>query len=104
MLDQSLLNQSRAGLSEIEAEYIASSLLRICPPVSPSQTNLEVTKLLNEHPELISVAVVEDNKPIGLITRNIFMEGWPNPSTMIYSTGKAALLSWTKIRWLLTKI
>jgi len=79
MLDQSLLNQSRAGLSEIEAEYIAGSLLRICPPVSPQQTNLEVTKLLNEHPDLISVAVVENDKPIGLITRNVFMEGMAKP-------------------------
>ncbi|MGZ4956243.1 MAG: SpoIIE family protein phosphatase [Methylobacter sp.] len=79
MLDQSLLNQSRAGLSEIEAEYIASSLLKLCPTVSPQQTNLEVTKLLDEHHDLISIAVVEDSKPVGLISRNIFMEGMAKP-------------------------
>ncbi|MFI3156594.1 MAG: SpoIIE family protein phosphatase [Methylococcaceae bacterium] len=79
MLDQSLLNKSRAGLSEIEAEYIANSLLRICPSVSPGQTNHEIGKLLETHPELISIAVVENNKPIGLITRNFFMEGMAKP-------------------------
>ncbi len=79
MLDQSLLNQSRAGLSEIEAEYIAGSLLRICPSVSPAQTNHEIGKLLDEHPELISIAVVENDLPIGLITRNFFMEGMAKP-------------------------
>ncbi|MFI3120324.1 MAG: SpoIIE family protein phosphatase [Methylococcaceae bacterium] len=79
MLDQSLLNKSRAGLSEIEAEYIAGSLLKICPSVSPGQTNHEVSKLLEGHADLISIAVIEDNKPIGLISRNFFMEGMAKP-------------------------
>ncbi|MBL6986653.1 MAG: SpoIIE family protein phosphatase [Methylobacter sp.] len=79
MLDQSLLNKSRAGLSEIEAEYIASSLLKVCSSVSPQQTNLEVSKLLEEQTDRISVAVVENDKPIGLITRNFFMEGMAKP-------------------------
>lgn len=79
MLDQSLLNKSRAGLSEIEAEYIAGSLLKICPSVSPGQTNHEVGKLLDGHADLISIAVIEDNKPIGLISRNFFMEGMAKP-------------------------
>jgi len=79
MFDQSLLNQSRAGLSEIEAEYIASSLLRICPSVSPGHTNIEISKLLDEHPDLVSIAVIESDKPIGLINRNFFMEGMAKP-------------------------
>jgi CBS domain-containing protein len=79
MLNQSLLNKSRAGLSEIEAEYIASSLLKMSPPVSPQQTNQEVSRLLEEHPNLVSIAVVENDKPIGMITRNIFMEGMAKP-------------------------
>ena len=79
MFDQSLLNQSKAGLSEIEAEYIASSLLKVCPTVSPQQTNSEVTALLDEQRDLISVAVVENGRPIGLISRNIFMEGMAKP-------------------------
>ncbi|MDO9104977.1 MAG: SpoIIE family protein phosphatase [Methylovulum sp.] len=79
MFDPSLLNQSKAGLSEIEAGYITGSLLRICPPVSPQQTNSEISKLLDEHPDLVSIAVIEDNKPIGLINRNFFMEGMAKP-------------------------
>ena len=79
MFDQSLLNNSKAGLSEIEAEYIASSLLRTCPTVSPQQTNIDVAKLLNEQSNLVSIAVIEGNKPIGLINRNFFMEGMAKP-------------------------
>jgi len=79
MFDQSLLNQSKAGLSEIEAEYIASSLLKVCSTVSPQQTNSEVTALLDEQRDLISIAVVENGRPIGLISRNIFMEGMAKP-------------------------
>lgn len=79
MFDQSLLTKSKAGLSEIEAEYIAGSLIKICPPVSPQQTNFEITKLLAEQRDLVSIAVIENNKPIGLINRNYFMEVMAKP-------------------------
>ena len=67
------IKKSKAGLSEIEAEYIAKSLIVYCPTVTAKQTNKEVTKLLEEHRDLVSIAVVEHNKPIGLINRNYLM-------------------------------
>ncbi|WP_223247387.1 SpoIIE family protein phosphatase [Sulfuriferula sp. AH1] len=66
-------------MSEIEAEYIARSLLRTIPSVSPSQTNDDVLKLLSENSSLIAVPVVENGKPIGLINRSIFMDGMAKP-------------------------
>lgn len=79
MLDNSLLNQSKAGLAEIEAEYIASSLLRPVHSVSPQHTNDDVLHLLSEHPDLIALPVVENCRPIGLINRSIFMDGMAKP-------------------------
>lgn len=79
MLAPSLLNKSRAGLTEIEAEYIAKSLLRTIPFISPQQTNDDVLKLLSEQADLIAVPVVENGRPIGLINRSIFMDGMAKP-------------------------
>jgi predicted transcriptional regulator len=73
------IKKSKAGLSEIEAEYIAKSLIVYCTTVTAKQTNKEVTKLLEEHRDLVSIAVVEHNKPIGLINRNYFMEDMAKP-------------------------
>ncbi|MEZ0238548.1 MAG: SpoIIE family protein phosphatase [Methylophilaceae bacterium] len=79
MLNASAIAESRAGLAEIESEYIARSLLRAAPIVTPQQTNDEVLQLLTEHPEVIGLPVVENGKPIGLINRNIFMDGLAKP-------------------------
>ena len=78
-LNYSPVTQSRAGLTEIEAEYIAHSLLRETPTVSPQNTNEEVQALLGIHHDLIGLPVVEAGKPIGLINRNIFMDGMAKP-------------------------
>lgn len=75
MLSLPVLSKSRAGLSEIEGRYIAKSLLNTCPTINCRQTNIEVSKLLEDNPDIISVAVVEDDaKPIGLLNRNFYME------------------------------
>lgn len=79
MLNASALAESRAGLTEIESEYIARSLLRETPVVSPQQTNDDVLQILTAHPEVIGLPVVENDRPIGLINRNIFMDGLAKP-------------------------
>lgn len=79
MLNFSPIAQSRAGLSEIEDEYIARSLLREVPTVSPQSTNIEVHVLLTSRHDLIGLPVVENGMPIGLINRNIFMDGMAKP-------------------------
>jgi serine phosphatase RsbU (regulator of sigma subunit) len=79
MLSHAAIAESRAGLSEIESEYIARSLLREAPTVAPQQTNDEVMQLLSERPDVASLPVVENGLPIGLINRNIFMDGIAKP-------------------------
>lgn len=79
MLNTSEIAESRAGLSEIEAEYIAVSLMRPSPTVSPRHTSSDVLALLGQHPEIIGLPVVEDDVPVGLINRNIFMDEMAKP-------------------------
>ncbi len=70
---------SKAGLAEIEAEFIAKSLLIDVPVISPAQTNDDVFNIFAEYKEIIGLPVVEDGNPVGLINRNIFMDGMAKP-------------------------
>ena len=79
MHNHATIKESRSGLSEIEAEYVARSLLHPSPTVLQNQTNDEVLQILTQHPEVIGLPVVEDNRPIGLINRNIFMDEMAKP-------------------------
>lgn len=79
MLSTAAIAESRAGLTEIEYEYVARSLLRHAPTIAPQQTNDEVLQLLSDHAEIVSLPVVENGLPIGLINRNIFMDGIAKP-------------------------
>lgn len=79
MLNQPAFGKFRPGLSEIEAEYIAGRLLCEVPAISPQHTNDEAHQLLSERPDVIGLPVVENGTPIGLINRNIFMDGMAKP-------------------------
>lgn len=79
MLNSLEIAESRAGLSEIEAEYIAGSLLHPSPSVSPRHTSNDVLELLGRHPEVIGLPVIEEGLPVGLINRNIFMDEMAKP-------------------------
>jgi len=57
----------------------AGDLLIVAPSVTPKITNSEVAKLFNDRNDVIGLAVVEDDIPIGLINRNVFMEGFAKP-------------------------
>ena len=70
---------SKAGLAEIEAEFIAKSLLIDVPVISPAQTNDDVFNIFAEYKEIIGLPVVENGNPVGLINRNIFMDGMAKP-------------------------
>ena len=70
---------SKAGLAEIEAEFIAKSLLIDVPVISPAQTNDAVFNIFAEYKEIIGLPVVENGNPVGLINRNIFMDGMAKP-------------------------
>jgi hypothetical protein len=58
------LSESRAGLAQLESEYIARSLLRPAPAVTAEQTNDDVFKMLSEQVDLHSLTVIEDDKPV----------------------------------------
>lgn len=48
-------------------------------PVTPATNNIEVADFFHGHPDVTCVAVVEDELPIGIINRNLFMEGFARP-------------------------
>ena len=73
------INRSKAGLTEIESEYIAKNLLINVPVLSPLHTNEDVTETFKRHESVIGLPIIENNKPIGLINRNIFMDGMAKP-------------------------
>jgi EAL domain-containing protein (putative c-di-GMP-specific phosphodiesterase class I)/GGDEF domain-containing protein len=54
----------------------AERLLIQAPSVAPDVPNDQVLKLFQAKPELHAVAVVEDRRPVGLITRRTFMDNF----------------------------
>lgn len=48
-------------------------------PVTPAHTNRDVFSIFDAQPELIGLPVVEDERPVGLINRNIFMQSLARP-------------------------
>lgn len=73
------ITRSKAGLTEIESEYIAKNLLINVPVLSPMHTNEDVVTAFMMHENVIGLPVIENNRPIGLINRNIFMDGMAKP-------------------------
>ncbi|HCP76286.1 MAG TPA: protein-serine/threonine phosphatase, partial [Pusillimonas sp.] len=49
------------------------------PFITSDMTNADVLHILGEHRDLISLPVLENNRPIGLISRNIFMSQMSKP-------------------------
>ena len=49
------------------------------PFITSDMTNADVLHILGEHRDLISLPVLENNRPIGLIRRNIFMSQMSKP-------------------------
>ncbi|HTH93998.1 MAG TPA: SpoIIE family protein phosphatase [Rhodocyclaceae bacterium] len=47
--------------------------------VTPASTNEDVFRLFEENPALVGLPVIEQNRPIGLINRNIFMQSFARP-------------------------
>jgi len=57
----------------------AADLLIHAPSVTPKVTNGEVAKFFHDRADVVGLAVVEEGVPIGLINRNVFMEGFARP-------------------------
>jgi predicted transcriptional regulator len=73
------INRSKSDLPEIESEYIAKNLMINVPVLSPMHTNEDVVTAFTMHENVIGLPVIENNRPIGLINRNIFMDGMAKP-------------------------
>ncbi|MFA7351447.1 MAG: SpoIIE family protein phosphatase [Methylotenera sp.] len=76
---KSLQMNSKAGLTEIEAEFITKNLLIEVPVLTPNQTNDDVFNLFKRYTDVVGLPVVENGNPMGLINRNIFMDGMAKP-------------------------
>ncbi len=70
---------AQTSLVGANAEPVARSLLIDAPIVEPQQTNHDVFNFFKKHKEAIGLPVVENGYPIGLINRNIFMDGMAKP-------------------------
>lgn len=54
-------------------------LLVPAKPVTPATNNIEVAEMFHNQVDVACIAVVEDDIPIGIINRNLFMEGFARP-------------------------
>ena len=63
-------------LSDFRPRFRQPSAADLCievPSMTPDETNEKVMEIFGRHRDLVSLPVVEGNKPIGLINRNIFL-------------------------------
>ncbi|WP_350494953.1 CBS domain-containing protein [Neopusillimonas aromaticivorans] len=69
------LSAPRVATQRPTAELL---IIRV-PAITSDMTNAEVMDTFGEHRELVSLPVLERGKPIGLISRNIFMSQMSRP-------------------------
>ncbi len=70
------MSESRAYLTEFRPRFRPPSAADLCTPVpsmTAGQTNEEVMEVFSRHRDLAALPVVEGERPIGLINRNIFL-------------------------------
>lgn len=66
-------------ISPVHSSPSARALAVIVPTISFDQSNAQVLDLFSRNRELISLPVLEAERPIGLISRNIFMSQMSKP-------------------------
>ena len=67
------------ALSRIIQQPSANDLAVAVPTVTSEQSNGTVLEVFGRHRELISLPVLENDQPMGLISRNIFMSQMSKP-------------------------
>jgi len=65
--------------SPVALYHRAADLAQPVATMTPNNTNRDVIEYFREHPAQTCLAVVEDEIPIGLINRNIFLTGFSLP-------------------------
>ncbi|KFJ09628.1 CBS domain protein [Delftia acidovorans] len=79
------MDESRAYLSDSRPRFRPPSAADLCTPVpcmTADETNEKVLEVFTRHRDLISLPVVEGNRPIGLINRSIFLSQFSKPFRM----------------------
>ena len=72
-------NIPMSATSWLFRQPMASDLCVITPSISAERNNAAVLEIFSKHRELISLPVLENDQPIGLISRNIFMSQMSKP-------------------------
>ncbi|WP_158592237.1 SpoIIE family protein phosphatase [Noviherbaspirillum sedimenti] len=63
------------GSLAVHAGQLASAV----PAIGPDMTNAGLQEFFRDHPDMETVAIVEDDVPVGLVNRNAFMEQYSKP-------------------------
>lgn len=64
----------------LASRQLNAGILRLAVPhVTPDANNVQVMSLFNEHKSLIGLPVLENNRPIGMINRHIFLSQMSRP-------------------------
>lgn len=66
-------------INPLQARTSARALAVVVPTISFDQSNAQVLELFSRNRELVSLPVLENERPIGLISRNIFMSQMSKP-------------------------
>ncbi len=74
----SLIQEIYAAVA-VQQRTSARSLAQTNPPVGPELTNEDIFVRFTHNPLLTSLAVVENERPIGLIDRNVFLNNYAKP-------------------------
>lgn len=61
------------------ADFTVQRLALYVPPLAPDATNDDVSKAFSSDPTLRSIALVENDQPIGLLTRQSFVDRYAKP-------------------------
>lgn len=79
------MDESRAYLSDSRPRFRPPSAADLCTPVpcmTTDETNEKVLEVFTRHRDLVSLPVVEGERPIGLINRSIFLSQFSKPFRM----------------------
>ena len=76
---KSLLRVDAPRENVLQTRATVSKLLKYVTPVSPSDTNEDVFRLFELHPDLHAVPVVQETKPLGLISRSEMIDHYARP-------------------------
>ncbi|MCD2511224.1 SpoIIE family protein phosphatase [Comamonas endophytica] len=70
------MSETTEYLSDFRPRFRQPSAADLClevPCMTPEENNEKVLEVFSQHRDLVSLPVVEDGRPIGLINRNIFL-------------------------------